>query len=93
MSEWSVRAIIMPKPGVNDPQGEAIRSGLESLEFSGVREVRAGKQIALRVVADSEQEAVAKVDRMCEQLLSNPVIETYSVFAEPVAVNEGASVT
>lgn len=82
MSVWSVKAIIMPKEGVNDPQGEAIRGGLASLQFQGVRDVRAGKQIVLTIDAESEQEAVSSVRAMCEQILANPVIETYTVTAE-----------
>lgn len=85
MALYEVKATIMPKPGVNDPQGEAIRGGLESLQFTGVREVRAGKQIVLTVEAGSRDEAVANVERMCEQLLANPVIEVYSVAAEEAA--------
>jgi phosphoribosylformylglycinamidine synthase len=82
MAVFKVKATIMPKPGVNDPQGEAIRGGLESLQFAGVREVRAGKQIVVMVEAVANDAAVAEVERMCEQLLANPVIEVYSVTAE-----------
>lgn len=79
MSRWNIKAIIMPKPGVNDPQGEAIEAGLRSLEFAGVVDVRAGKQIVITVDAPSRQDAMAEVERMCEQLLANPVIETFTV--------------
>jgi phosphoribosylformylglycinamidine synthase len=82
---WNVKAIIMPKAGVNDPQGEAIKGGLASLEFTGVREVRAGKQIAITLEADSAPAAVSAVERMCDQLLANPVIETFTVVAELAA--------
>jgi len=82
MAVWNAKAIIMPKPGVNDPQGEAIRGGLESLQFGGIREVRAGKQIAIMLEATSREEAIAEVERMCGQLLANPVIEVYSVTAD-----------
>lgn len=82
MTLWKAKATIMPKPGVNDPQGEAIRGGLESLQFTGVREVRAGKQIVITLEAESSAEAIAEVERMCDQLLANPVIEVYSVTAE-----------
>ncbi len=82
MAEYNIKATIMPKPGVNDPQGEAIRGGLQSLQFEGVREVRAGKQILVTIEARSREEAIAAVERMCEQLLANPVIEVYSVAAD-----------
>lgn len=88
MALWKAKATIMPKPGVNDPQGEAIRGGLESLQFGGVREVRAGKQIDITVEAASRDEAIGEVERMCEQLLANPVIEVYSVTAEAAGAAE-----
>lgn len=91
MSEWTVKAIIMPKAGVNDPQGEAIRGGLDSLQFSNVRRVRAGKQIAITLEAESREAAVAEVERMCDQLLANPVIESYTVTAEPAGAGEGSA--
>jgi phosphoribosylformylglycinamidine synthase len=69
----------MPKQGVNDPQGEAIRNGLGSLEFREVEEVRAGKRIVITVDADSEHDARNQGERMCEQLLANPVIESYTL--------------
>lgn len=90
MSTWNVKAIIMPKPGVNDPQGEAIRGGLQSLEFPGVGNVRAGKHIAITLDAPSMDDAIAEVERMCDQLLANPVIETYTVTADPAREKAGA---
>lgn len=91
MTTWTVKAIIMPKAGVNDPQGEAIKGGLQSLEFEGVRDVRAGKQIAVTLDAASREAAVAAVERMCDQLLANPVIEAYSVTADPARQEQEAS--
>jgi phosphoribosylformylglycinamidine synthase len=88
MGLWNAKAIVMLKPGVNDPQGEAIRGGLDSLQFTGVREVRAGKQIAITLEAASRDEAIATAERMCEQLLANPVIEVYSVTVEAVSPAE-----
>jgi phosphoribosylformylglycinamidine synthase len=88
MTLWNAKAIIMPKPGVNDPQGEAIRGGLMSLQFEGVREVRAGKQIAIAIEAASRDDAIGTVERMCEQLLANPVIEVFEVTVEAPAPAE-----
>ncbi len=85
MALFKIKATIMPKPGVNDPQGEAIRGGLQSLQFDGVREVRAGKQIDLTVEAESKDAAIGQVERMCEQLLANPVIEVFTIAAEDSA--------
>ena len=78
---WLIEAEVMPKQGVNDPQGEAVLSGLRSLEFSGTRRVRIGKLIRVEVSATSEDDAVSQGTRMCEKLLANPVIEEYVVSA------------
>lgn len=88
MSIWRVEATIMPKDGVNDPQGEAILGGLRSLEFAGVDDVRAGKIIAIRLEADAEEQALERGTKMCEQLLANPVIETFSLTATPVSTTQ-----
>jgi len=71
----------MPKQGVNDPQGEAVMSGLGALAFGGVRRVRIGKLIRIEVAASSEDDAVDQGTRMCEKLLANPVIEEFVVAA------------
>ena len=65
------------KPGVNDPQGQAIRGGLQTLGFSGVDEVRSGRYFELRLEAQDRSAAEAAVKEMCEKLLANTVIETY----------------
>ena len=73
------RVTVMLKNGVLDPQGEAVRHALGSLGFEGVGGVRMGKVIELDL-ADSDADAArARVREMCEKLLANTVIETYSV--------------
>ncbi len=67
------------KNGVLDPQGKAIEHALGSLGFSGVNEVRQGKLIELDLEANDAAAAKAEVERMCESLLANTVIENYSV--------------
>ena len=59
---------------------------LPGSSIEGVREVRAGKQIVISVDAGSRDEALAEVERMCDQLLANPVIEVYSVTADTAEV-------
>jgi phosphoribosylformylglycinamidine synthase len=66
----------MLKNGVLDPQGEAVRHALGALGFDGVNGVRQGKVIELDL-ADGTSEA--DVTQMCEKLLANTVIESYSV--------------
>ncbi|CAN5798948.1 phosphoribosylformylglycinamidine synthase subunit PurS [soil metagenome] len=78
---WIVEAEIMPRQGVNDPQGEAVMSGLRSLQFTGTQRVRVGKLIRVEVTAASEADALDPGTRMCERLLANPVIEEFVVSA------------
>jgi phosphoribosylformylglycinamidine synthase subunit PurS len=78
MGDWIAEVRVMLKPSVNDPQGLSIRGALHSLSFATVEDVRAGKLIQLRLQASDRAEAEHMVDRMCAQLLANPVIETYS---------------
>ena len=70
------RVHVMLKNGVLDPQGEAVRHALGALGFDGVRGVRQGKVIELDLDEDA---TVADVTAMCEKLLANTVIESYSV--------------
>ena len=71
-----VRIFVTLKEGVLDPQGRAIHHALESLDFSGVNDVRAGKLIELDVDASVSRE---EIDRMCDKLLANTVIENYEI--------------
>ncbi|MGI3185797.1 phosphoribosylformylglycinamidine synthase subunit PurS [Nioella aestuarii] len=67
---------VMLKQGVLDPQGEAVRHALGALGFDGVEGVRQGKVIELDL-ADGTSEDTVKA--MCEKLLANTVIESYSI--------------
>jgi phosphoribosylformylglycinamidine synthase subunit PurS len=75
-----VRATVLvrPKPGILDPQGEAVESSLRQLGFP-VATARVGKVVDLDVEASDEADARASVERMCEQLLANPLIESYEI--------------
>ncbi|MFA9473088.1 MAG: phosphoribosylformylglycinamidine synthase subunit PurS [Filomicrobium sp.] len=66
------------KNGVLDPQGKAIENALGALGFDGVSDVRQGKLIELDLAAADETAARAEVERMCQSLLANTVIENYS---------------
>jgi phosphoribosylformylglycinamidine synthase len=81
---WIIEAEIMPKQGVNDPQGDAVMSGLKSLQFHTTERVRVGKLIRIELRADSEDDAIGQGTRMCESLLANPVIEEFVVSAAPI---------
>lgn len=73
------RVHVMLKNGVLDPQGEAVRHALGSLGFDGVEGVRQGKVIELDLAETDAEKARANVTEMCEKLLANTVIESYSV--------------
>jgi phosphoribosylformylglycinamidine synthase len=70
--------LVRPKPGILDPQGDAVRGSLDHLGFA-VRDARVGRLIDLEVDAGSADEARDAVERMCEQLLTNPLIESFEV--------------
>ena len=70
------------KSTVNDPQGLTILGALHSLGFTSAREVRAGKYLEVRVDEGSREEAESQVEEMCDKLLANPVIESYSFEVE-----------
>ena len=70
------RVHVMLKNGVLDPQGEAVHHALGAMGFDGLNGVRQGKVIELDL-ADGTTEAT--VNEMCEKLLSNMVIESYTV--------------
>jgi len=70
---------VTPKEGILDPQGRAVESSLPHLGVSGVSEVRVGRRVELAVDAPTEIEARAIVDRLAGELLSNPLIEAYTV--------------
>ena len=73
------RVTIMLKDGVLDPQGEAIKQALTSLEYNKVNSVRQGKVIDLELNESSEEAAIDSIQAMCEKLLANTVIENYEI--------------
>jgi phosphoribosylformylglycinamidine synthase len=79
VSLWLAEVRVMLKPSINDPQGLSIRNALRTLGFPGVEDVRAGKLIQIRLEAADRGSAAEAVERMCSQLLANPVIETYEL--------------
>ena len=72
------RITITLKQGVLDPQGKAIAGALHALGFGAVGIVRQGKYIEVEVAENDPERAKAEVERMCEQLLANTIIENYA---------------
>ena len=70
--------LVRPKQGILDPQGQAVGTSLRHLGFA-VGEARIGRVVDLEVEATDPAAARAEVERMCEQLLANPLMESYEV--------------
>jgi phosphoribosylformylglycinamidine synthase subunit PurS len=70
--------LIRPKHGILDPQGEAVESSLRQLGFD-VADARVGRVVDLELETHDAADARAEVERMCEQLLANPLIESYEI--------------
>jgi phosphoribosylformylglycinamidine synthase PurS subunit len=75
-----VRATVLvrPKPGILDPQGEAVESSLRELGFA-VGDARVGRVVDLEVEGNDPASARAEVEEMCKRLLANPLIESYEI--------------
>ncbi len=73
--------LIRPKEGILDPQGDAVRHSLQKLGFD-VHAARVGRVVDLDVEADDDDGARAEIQRMCEELLANPLIESFEIRLE-----------
>ena len=70
--------LVRPKQGILDPEGQAVESSLRQLGFS-VGQARVGRVVDLEVESADPSVARAEIERMCEQLLANPLIESYEI--------------
>ena len=70
--------LVRPKAGILDPQGQAVESSLRQLGFA-VDRARIGRLVDLELDVADEAAARAQLERMCEQLLANPLIESYEI--------------
>ena len=70
--------LVRPKPGILDPQGEAVLGSLQQLGFA-VDGARVGRVVDLELRDADSRQARAELERMCEQLLANPLIESYEI--------------
>ncbi|MBP9015078.1 MAG: phosphoribosylformylglycinamidine synthase subunit PurS [Candidatus Atribacteria bacterium] len=78
------KVIVTLKPGVFDPQGVTIRSALHTLSYREVEEVKVGKYFEIILELENYSQAEKRLQGMCDQLLSNPVIESYSYQLEEI---------
>jgi phosphoribosylformylglycinamidine synthase subunit PurS len=75
--------LVRPKPGILDPQGQAVESSLRHLGFD-VGEARVGRLVDVELATEDRREAR---ERMCERLLTNPLIESYSIAFEDEGID------
>lgn len=83
---YAVRVTVRLDANVNDPQGNAIRDGLRTLGHGDVDDVRVGKVIDLTLDAVDAGAAEARARQLCEDLLANPVIESYEIHVDEGAI-------
>ena len=74
--------LVRPKDGILDPQGQAVESSLRQLGFA-VGGARVGRVVELELAAEDAADAHAQIERMCAQLLANPLIESYEIELQP----------
>ena len=96
MSTHRFAVNVLPKAGILDPQGRAVEGSLGHLGIDGVSGVRVGRRVELSVEATGATEARSIAERLAEELLANPLIESYAVESlddQPaVAPRDGAAV-
>ena len=76
-----VSVLIRPKAGILDPQGDAVQASLATLGFAVTR-ARIGRLIELDVDAADASSARVEVERMCAELLANPLIESFEIVTD-----------
>jgi len=74
----NAKVIVMPKAAVLDPQGNAVRDAMRHLGLPEVRSVRIGKYMEIEIEGQDD-ELESRLNQLCRDLLSNPVIEDYEL--------------
>ena len=85
---YQAQIYVTLRPSVLDPSGVAVQSGLKHMGYDNIDRIRIGKYIELTLTAEDEASAKQQLDRICDQMLANPVIENYRFeLTELAAVN------
>ena len=82
LTRMRATVLVRPKHGILDPQGQAVESSLRHLGFA-VETARVGRLVELELEAEDPERARDELGRMCEQLLANPLIESYEITVAP----------
>jgi phosphoribosylformylglycinamidine synthase len=92
MTTFRYAVNVIPKPGILDPAGRAVERSLGHLAITGVHDVRIGRRAEVSVDAADEAAALAIVERLAAELLSNPLIEVWSLEGlEPLEASSSAA--
>lgn len=70
---------VMLKNGIRDPQGTALEAVLKRTDLSDKTEIKVGKYFILNIDAENEEAALFKLNRICSEMLSNPMLELYKI--------------
>ncbi len=89
--KYHAKIYVTLRPSVLDPAGAAVQSGLGHLGYDNVKQIRIGKYIELNITAETQALAEAQVDRMCDQLLANTVVENYRYELTAIATATAAA--
>jgi phosphoribosylformylglycinamidine synthase len=76
-TKYLAKIFVTLRPSVLDPAGVAVQSGLQQMGYDNVENVRIGKYIELIITSTEENKARQDMNRICDQMLANPVIENY----------------
>lgn len=74
---YQAQIYITLRPSVLDPAGTAVQAGLHQMGDTNIDQVRIGKYVELSIQAADEAAAREQLNQICDQVLANPVIETY----------------
>lgn len=85
MNQYRIDVRVTPREGLLDPEGNAVRNALRSLDFDEISQLRVGRLIRLVLPAPTADAAHKRVDAMCRQLLANPVTEDYEILLENIS--------
>ncbi len=84
MDQFSVKVFIRLRPSVLDPAGEAIKSASNKLGVEGIKSLRIGKMIEVKIESETENDVREKIDLLCDRLFANTVIEDYEYSIETI---------
>jgi len=84
LDQFSVKVFIRLRPSVLDPAGEATKSASNKLGVEGIKSLRIGKMIEVKIESETENEVREKIDLLCDRLFANTVIEDYEYSIETI---------